>query len=280
MGSETLSIIYGLGSAITWGAGDFSGGFATRRGSVLTVLLFSQLLGMLLLIGIAILFGECVPATAAIVWGSSAGIFGSLGLIALYQGLASGRMGIIASISAVTTAIIPIVVAFFSEGAPRASQGAGFAMAMAAVWFLSSGETGAKIEKKELSLSVLAGLGFGLFFICMDRGSETTILWPLLSARAASLLLISLIVSIRRKIERPARGQLLYIVLAGVLDVSGNTFFALASQVGRLDVSAILASLYPASTVMLAWIFLKERLNRRQWIGVAAAMGSLVFIAS
>jgi len=122
MTSEAIAITYGLSSAITWGAGDFSGGWASRRNSVLTVILFSQVIGALMLVALGFLFSEQVPATPALVWGGVAGICGVLGLTAFYRGLALGRMGVVAPLSAVLTAMLPVCFAFFTEGLPRLTQ--------------------------------------------------------------------------------------------------------------------------------------------------------------
>lgn len=278
---EILAITYGISSAVTWGAGDFSGGFATKRNHVFTVILLSQMVGALLLVILALLFAEGMPHMKYLLFGALAGIFGAFGLVALYRGLAVGRMGIVAPISAVVTAFIPMVFAFFNEGLPPKMQILGFFIALLAVWFLSSSVGGVKTRLNELLLPVAAGAGFGLFFIFIDRVSDEAILWPLVAARLGSLCLVSTFFLIRRRqMEIPARGQFLFIALAGIFDTGGNAFFALATRLGRLDTSAVLSSLYPAATVMLAWLILKERLSHKQWFGVVAALLALALIAS
>jgi drug/metabolite transporter (DMT)-like permease len=126
----------------------------------------------------------------------------------------------------------------------------------------------------------MAGLGFGLFFILIDRVSENAILWPLAAARIASISLMSIFITVRQQGEMPTRNHFPIIALVGVFDTGGNTFFALATRVGRLDISAVLGSLYPAATVLLAWLILKERLMPQQWVGVVTALGALILIAS
>jgi drug/metabolite transporter (DMT)-like permease len=279
MTSETMAITYGLSSAISWGAGDFSGGWASRRNSVLTVILFSQLIGALLLVTLGFLYSESMPAMPALIWGAAAGTCGVLGLTAFYKGLASGRMGIVAPLSAVLTAVIPVSFSFFTEGLPRLTQISGFAAALLAVWFLSAPESSSRIRKSEFGLSMVAGLGFGLFFICIGLASSHGIIWPLVVSRAASISVMAMIVLVKKTRFIPPRRQIPCIALAGVLDAAGNTFFALAASLGRLDVSAVLASLYPATTVLLAWFILKERLQGQQWAGVGAAVVALVLIS-
>lgn len=278
MTADALAITFGLGSALAWGAGDFSGGFASRRSSVLTVILLSQIIGGCLLAGLNFFFTDATPEPAWLIWGGLAGIFGTLGLIALYQGLASGRMTLVAPLSAVVTALFPILFAAYAEGLPKGTRIAGFGVALVAVWCLSAGGSSSQVKQSEFMLSLLAGLGFALFFICIDRVSEAAVLWPLISARTASVIVIALMLAAGRQITWPQRSQVPFILLAGVLDTMGNTFFALASRMGRLDVAAVLGSMYPAATVMLAWCFLKERLRPRQWFGLLTALAALGLI--
>jgi len=280
MTSETIAITYGLSSAIIWGAGDFSGGWASRRNSVLTVILFSQVIGALMLVTFGFLFSEPVPATSALVWGGVAGICGVLGLTAFYKGLSSGRMGVVAPLSAVLTGMLPVCFAFFTEGIPRLTQISGFAVALLAVWFLSAPESNSRIKKEELGLSMVAGLGFGLFFVCIGHVSNQGIFWPLVAARTASTSMMAIVLFMKKTRFVPPGNQIPCIALTGILDAAGNAFFALAAQTGRLDVSAILASLYPATTVLLAWFLLKERLKGQQWMGVGAAVVALVLIST
>ena len=279
MGADFLAVIYGLSSAVSWGAGDFSGGLASKRTSVFTVVLISQVVGILLLIASAFAFAEVIPDSNYLVWGAFGGVFGSLGLVALYSALAQSQMGLVAPLSAVVTAIIPVVFAFFSEGLPKTTQMAGFGIALVAVWFLSYSGSKNKLVKKELVLALSAGIGFGLFFIFIDKASSEAVMWPLVSARFASLTLLVIIILFRRGVQKPSIRQIPYIVMAGVFDAGGNALFAMAAHLGRLDVSSVLASLYPASTVLLAWLFLKERLHSQQWIGVVAAFSAMVLIA-
>lgn len=280
IGSEVLAITYGLGSAATWGAGDFSGGLATKRGNAFTVIFFSQIVGVAMLISLAAMFGEKLPGFEDLFMGGLAGIAGLLGLVALYRGLSKGRMSIVAPVSAVVTAIIPVVFASFAEELPEPAQLMGFVVAVAAMWVLSSSDKTMKIEIRELRLPIVAGTGFGLFFILIDSAGGEAVYWPLIAARVASISFVTAMMLVRGRIEMPSKSQLPFIAVTGIFDVLGNVFFVLAAQSGRLDISAVLASLYPAATVLLAWLILKERLMRHQWFGVAAAFFALVLIAS
>jgi drug/metabolite transporter (DMT)-like permease len=276
---ETLAVVCGLCSALAWGAGDFTGGFASRRGNVLTVVLFSQLIGGILLVCLAATFSRSIPPARHLLFGGLAGIFGVLGLTELYKGLAQGRMGLVAPLSAVVTALVPMAFSFLVEGFPGWLRMIGFGIAMAAVWFLSSPGDQSKIEPGELRLSILAGLGFGLFFIFMDQATSQSVLWPLVAARAAAIVVMFTLLATTRQLAPPPQGQFVFISLAGILDTAGNAAFGMAAHLGRLDMAAILASLYPASTVLLAWLVFREGLGRRQWFGVASAGVALVLIA-
>lgn len=280
MNAESLAIVYGLASASTWGAADFSGGVATKRNNVFSVVIVSQLIGAALLAILAVLFAESMPSLDTLVFGGIAGVSGAVGLVALYSALAAGRMGFVAPVTAVVTAVFPVIVGIFSEGLPSFPQILGFGIAVVAVWFLSIPGRSEAIQMRDLGLPVVAGLGFGMFFICIDQVSDRAILWPLIAARIASIVLLSTFVVVRWKGQFPARNQFFIIALAGIFDTGGNAFFALATRVGRLDISAVLASLYPAATVLLAYFILKERLMKRQWVGVISALGALFLIAS
>lgn len=275
-----LAAAFGLASALGWGSGDFCGGLAARRSAALLVVLVSELSGVAILIGLAFFLAEPVPRTMDLFWGGAAGIIGTMGLVSLYRGLATSPMGVVAPVSAVVTAIVPLMFGFLLEGIPGTRQLLGFAIAIVAVWLISRPPQGGEVRLHHLGLPVLAGLGFGVFLILIDHVSDRSIVWPLVSSRFSSLAMLFLLVAFMRHREWPTLRQLPLMILAGLCDVGGNTFYALAAQIGRLDTAAVLSSLYPAVTVVLARIVLKERLGSQQWIGVAIAMVAILLIAS
>ncbi len=279
IGSGISVILFGLASAVSWGTGDFSGGLASKRTSVYSVVILSQFVSLLLLILIALLIPEGTNTTQDMVIGGFAGVCGAAGLVALYSGLARGPMGVVAPVTAVAAAIIPVIFSTLNEGLPAMEVFVGFIIALIAVWLISQGGQEAKIHLSDLRLPIFAGFGFGIFFILIDQVSSNAILWPLVSARSASILVVFIIGMVSRNIELPVLTRLPIIALAGIFDTGGNIFFALATRVGRLDISAILGSLYPAATVVLAWIILKERLALRQWIGILLALVAVILIA-
>ncbi|HEX8222007.1 MAG TPA: DMT family transporter [Chloroflexia bacterium] len=280
IGAEALAVVYGLASALTWGAGDFTGGLATRRASPYAVVAISQCVGLLLLLALALLLGEPLPPPVDLVWGALAGLMGAIAVLLLYRALAMGQMGIAAPITAVLAAIAPVIFSAFTEGAPSTVQLAGFAVAVMGVWLLSrpSGPVG---KPQGIGVAVLAGLAIGAFLILLQQAGTTALYWPLVSARIAALaLMVPLALLNRGAGGFPERRVLPLPVMSGVMDAAGNAFFVLAAQVGRLDVATVMSSLYPASTILLAAVVLKERVTRMQVAGIVAALAAIALIAS
>lgn len=271
------AVLYGLLSALVWGAGDFCGGLATRRARPFSVVLAAEIFGAILLLLAALAWRQPLPSLPGVAWSAAAGVAGAIGLLGLYTALGSGHMGVVAPISAVIAALIPIVASAVLEGLPGSAQLVGFAVALVAVWLLSSGGE-SSVSAHELRLALLAGLGFGFYFVLIDRADPPSGFWNLTCARIfASLMLVVLMLSIRHPLL-PPRAVLPLNLLNGTLDAGGNLFFVLAAQSGRLDVASVLASLYPGTTVLLAWLVLGERLSRPQTVGVAAALLAIILI--
>lgn len=277
MDHQFATVFFGLASALIWGAGDFCGGLASRRASVLGVLMLAELSGLALLIVFAFVFGEAFPTTG-IAWGIAAGLSGTIGLGALYRGLAIGRASIVAPVSAVVSSAIPAIFSAFTIGLPDPLKIAGFILAFVAI-VLASQSQSTEGGKSALQYAFLAGLGFGAFFIFIDQaGGEGSTFYPLAIARGISIPVL-LVVSFARGISLPARAVVPIILVSGILDAGGNVFFLLASTLGRLDVATILSSLYPASTVILSRIILREKISRVQQLGVVLALTAIVLIA-
>jgi drug/metabolite transporter (DMT)-like permease len=245
------------------------------------VIILSQVVGIGLLLALAFGFNEPLASPSGLLWGLLAGVFGMVGLAALYKGLAGGRMAVVAPVTAAVAAVIPVVVGLFLEGLPSPIQMVGFALALVAVWLLAQDgdSVSASIDIKELTLPFIAGIGFGLFFVFIDQASNSGVFWPLLAARLSSISILTVLVLIRREWELPSRSLVPLLVVVGIFETGGNAFFALATQLGRLDVSSILSSLYPATTVLLAAVVLKEKIGRPQKMGLALALVALVLIA-
>jgi drug/metabolite transporter (DMT)-like permease len=277
---EILAVTYGLASASFWGTSDFSGGFVTKTNSVFGVLLVANISGIVLLTICALWVGSPVPDMYSIIFGALAGIGGLIGLAAFYKGLASEHMGMVASLAAVISAALPVLFGMLVEGFPSNRQIAGFAVAFAALWYLSVSEKSHTIRWRQLSLPVTAGIGFGLAFILIDQAVEQSVLWPLLASKMMGTVVLIALLLIFRIGTMPHKQKYPLVCLTGFLDAAGTAFYASAAQVGRLDISVVLASMHPAITALLAWVILRERLSRRQWIGVIAALIALTLIAT
>lgn len=279
IGTELLALLFGLGSAASWGAGDFSGGLATKRNDVFMVVMLSQVAGTLPLVGFTLLWAGGLPPVKHLMLGAIGGLFGMAGLLGLYRGLSEGRMGVVAPVTSVAAAVLPMLLGSFWDGLPTYPEMAGILVALVAVWLLSRSEPDQPFSFDGLGLPILAGAAFGLYFVFIDLAAVEMVLWPLVAARLTSMCVLLTFLATGPKRPMPPRSQFPLLVMAGVLDTAGNVFFALATQIGRLDVAAVLASFYPGTTAFLAWIILKERLNRTQWVGVSAAVTALVLIA-
>lgn len=283
-------IAYSLGSAVCWGVADFSGGLASRKANVYKVVLVAHSTGMALMIALALLRGEPMPPMNQMLWGIAAGTAGTIGLVALYRALAVGKMGIVAPITAVLTAVLPMCYGLFSQGLPRTIQLCGFAVAAAGIVLISRPERIAAVEgasrvPRGLGLALLASAGFGFFLIFIKFAGVTAVYWPLAAARFPAVVSMGVIAMLSRE---PLTSQkragfdrriVRLALIAGVLDTLGNVTFILANQNGRLDVAAVLSALYPAMTVLLAFIVLKERVTRMQGAGIVAVLASVVMIA-
>ncbi len=276
---EIAAIIYGLVSAVSWGAGDFSGGFATRSGSVLGVLFVGYLVSVVLLTICALWLGSPLPNLFSFAAGALAGVTGLMGLAALYKGLAGGQMGIVAPLTAVTTAVLPILLGMFLEGFPARLRIMGFLAAFTAIWLLSVPEKSQEFQWRQISLPITAGIFLGLSLILVDQAAEQSVLWSLVGNRIAGIAVLIVLLIVFRQGSMPSKGSYPIICLAAIFDTGGYIFYALAASTGRLDTSAVLACMYPATTVMLAWLLLKERLSGRQWMGVIAAFIAITLIA-
>jgi uncharacterized membrane protein len=278
-----LSIIFGLCAALGWGAGDFTGGLASRKTGAYRAVFYGEVIGIVFLFFILGVTSEPVPNLKVWLLSMVAGAVGTFGLILLYRAMTIGLMSVAAPVSALLAATLPVLVGIFKEGVPNTSTIFGFGFALFAIWMISQsngGVTDILAHLEDLKLPLLAGIGFGSYFILMHEATSTgATVWPMVASRSGGILLISaymLIARVSWKVEDTSAWPLL--TLNGLLDILGNIFFILAGQTGRLDVAAVLSSLFPGATVMLAWIFLKERLTRNQWIGVASALIAIVLM--
>lgn len=278
---DLLTPLFGLGAAIAWGVGDFSGGVAARRHDALSVLLAAQIISAIPLAILTLTFESTRLSNQDLFFASLAGGFGMLGIVHLYIGFANGRMSVVAPLAAITASAIPVLFGMLYDGAPGPMQTLGFMIAVLAVWLLTSEGQKLAVSSTEFRFALVSGAGFAALYLCMDRVSGETALWPVLAARIASLsALLGYYATFRSRFRVPARSLLPLIALTGILDTTGNYFFTLAAQSGRVDKAVIVSSLYPAVTVVLALIVLGESLNTKQRAGVLAAVAAILLVAS
>jgi uncharacterized membrane protein len=277
-----LSALFGLLSATSWGAGDFFGGLASRRSSAARATFYGEVFGLVMLLAVAPFFGGLGMPWTDWAWSLVAGATGAFGLSILYRALVEGQMSVAAPVSALLAAVLPVTLAALTEGLPGPLVLAGFALALIAIWLISQSEgasTRFHMRLADLRLPLLSGVCFGAYFILIHQGSRHAVLAPMIAARCAGSLTLLVLNLARRELSWPER-PLWPLILANALgDIGGNAFYILAGQVGRMDVAAVLGSLYPGMTVILAWIFLHEKISRPQFLGILAALAATAMIA-
>jgi drug/metabolite transporter (DMT)-like permease len=273
-----LGVIFALTSAAVWGSGDFSGGLAARKSHQYQVLMLAALSGIVVLIACDFLWGEGLPTRKNLFWGAMAGAAGALGMAALYHALSMGNTASVAPTSAIICAALPVLVGALTAGLPKPTQLGGFALAFMGIWLLSKPPSaGEKIFREGILLAFLSGIGFGGYFVFIAQVDKGQVFSPILIARTVTLCIAVLMLRLRR-IPLPGLTSNPIAILAGILDTSGNIFYLLATRFTRLDVAAVLASLYPAGTIFLAMVILKESVSKVQWIGVSLCLLAVVLI--
>jgi len=268
-----------LGAAILYGVSDFAGGLASRKKTTLVVFFFAQAAGLVALATIQALLPAATPTRTDVLWGAAAGLTGGVGVALLYHALAIGAMAVVAPTTAVCAVAIPVVISVLLGERPSPLGIAGIALAIGAI-ILVSHERGAKgaASSRGIGIALASGVLIGLFFVSLARTERAAALWPLVVARVLSVAVFgALLLARRQPLGMPARVAALTLV-CGVLDALANTLYLLATREGRLSVVVTLASLYPAATVLLARLFLRERLNPWQRAGVLGALGAFVLI--
>jgi drug/metabolite transporter (DMT)-like permease len=273
-----IGVICALASAVVWGTGDFSGGVATRIQNQFQVLFLTAIPGIVLLVIIALVIGESVPSPVDALWALCAGISGALGVAALYKGLSLGNAATVAPTAAVIGAGIPVIFSFFFIGMPDIMHIFGILAAISGIWFVSRPEDGhGKSNSQGLIMALIAGTGFGGFFTLIAQVEQGLVFTPLVLTKTAALFLALAILFFRRD-RVPSPGSNPIAIVAGVFDAGGNVFFLLAKQFTRLDVAAVLASMYPSITVILACLILREKVSKTQWCGVALCIIAIALI--
>jgi drug/metabolite transporter (DMT)-like permease len=276
-----------LGSAACWGVGDFSGGMGVKHAggslhAALRVVILSHLTSFSVLILLACALGGPFPRGHLLGWGLTAGVLAGFSLSAFYTALSRGTMGVSAAVSGLLAAAIPAVVSSVVDGTPGLIRILGFVAAGAAIWLIAAGES-AHEQRATTLLATLAGVGFGLYFVCLRFAGPAGVLWPMTTARMGSIGTCTLLLLFLPKAgeDAPAvinRSVIRWVLLTALFDTCGNLLFVEATRSGRLDVASVLASLYPASTIVLAAVLLHERLSVRQRCGLGVALAAVLLV--
>jgi len=285
-----MAYLLALGSAVLYGAADFTGGFATRRAGTIPVVILSQASGLILLALTLPLLPSASPSRADLLWGAAAGLTGGIGVALLYRALAIGIMAVVAPTTAVCAVAIPVVVSVLLGERPVPLAVAGIGLGIASIVLVSqqrsaehpgsSQESSSATHRSGVGIALASGVLIGFFFLTLARTRSDAGMWPILVARTVSVTLFGAVATAGRiSIRMPARMAALAIV-CGVIDMLANALYLLAAREGPLSIVVTLSSLYPASTVLLARIVLGERLNLLQVFGVGCALAAVVLIVS
>ncbi|MFZ4519583.1 MAG: EamA family transporter [Microthrixaceae bacterium] len=277
-------------SALSFGVGDFLGGLSARRMPAVLAALTAQVAGLVLLVGLALLVGGSA-AGADLAVGAAAGTSGALGLVLFYWALAEGKMSVVAPVSAVMSALVPLVFGLVDGERPSTVALLGALAALPAIVLIArepgdaadpderSPDPTGRRQRQVLAAAVIAGLGFGGFFVFLSRSGDGSGMWPLVSARGTA----ATIVAVTALVLRPGRFTgpgLRAGMLGGCFDVAANSLFLISTRQGLLTLVGVIGAMYPASTVVLARVVLQERLARHQLWGLALAAVAVAAIAA
>lgn len=274
-------MLLALGSALTFGVADFLGGLASRRTAAWSVVVGSQFAGLTLLLIVLPVLPPATVTGADLAWGAAAGVAGAAGLTQFFRALAGGNMSVTAPIAAMITGAVPVVAGVAMGERPALLAWFGIALALPAIGLISREHP--ELERRTppdmVLAAVLAGLGFGAFYVLIDRTGDGAGIQPLISARVASVLLVGAIGLASHRLVA-VRGQLVgMIAVSGVLDMTANVLFLYSVREGLLALGSVISAMYPASTLMLAGALLGERLRAVQVAGLALAATAVALVA-
>jgi len=269
---------YGLAAVLAWGASDFLGGYATRRANAFLFTTVVNLGGLFLVGTLALATHAPFPSARSVAWVVAGGLSGGASLAIFYRALSSGRMGVTAPIAAVLSAAIPTLFSIFTEGLPSRMPLLGFVFAAVGLWLITRTEDGGKPEG--IGLAVLSGIGFAGFYLCLRQAGDASVFWIATLTRTGGLTVTALIVLLGGQFRDITTVGVRWAVLTGCIDSLGTILFVRASQTGRLDEAVVISSLYPAVTVLLARVLLKEQFTRWRFVGLLAALAAVPMIAA
>jgi drug/metabolite transporter (DMT)-like permease len=269
---------YALASVLAWGTSDFLGGYATRRANAFLFAVIFNIGGLALMGTLATATHAPFPSRHTVAWALAGGAFGGAAVAIFFRALSEGKMGVTAPVAAVLGAAIPTLFSIFTEGLPGKLPLLGFVVAAAGLWLITRTDEGARPEG--IGLAVLAGIGFASFYLCIRQAGDASVFWIASLTRSGGLIITGLIVLLGGRFRDITPAGVRWAVLTGCIDSLGTVLFVRASQVGRLDEAVVISSLYPAVTVLLARLFLKEHLTRWRFVGLLAALAAVPMIAA
>ena len=244
------------------------------------VVLGSQLIAGVAAVGVALLRAETFPSPADLALSAGAGAATAIALAAFYRGLATARVGVVAPVAAVLGAGVPVFVGIALAGVPGALQLAGMAMGLVGVGLVSRSRDDNSDRPSGLLIALLAGVAFGAFFVFLGLLEGDAVFWPLAIARLTAVASIGAVARVRRTQALPPRRSLPLVAGIGLLDTLGMAGYVLATQIARLDEAAIISSMYPVVTIVLAALIFRERIGRVQALGISLAMAAIVLIGA
>jgi drug/metabolite transporter (DMT)-like permease len=278
-----MAALLALSAAVAYGAGDFLGGVASRREPATAVVFWAHIVGLLLLTAAAPLVGGTITTQSMLV-GAAAGLAGGIGVAAFYRALSLGAMSVVAPVTGLLSAAIPVIAGIGRGERPQTAALAGIALALLAIVLVSHDTSDRPADAPRrldaLALACGAGLAFGLFFVIIDGAGDDAGIWPLVGARIASVALFGGLAVAGFAAARPPRAAIGAALGCGVLDAAANVFYVLALSHGLLSMVSVLSALYPASTVLLARYLLGERMSPLQQTGLAFAGCAALLIAA
>jgi drug/metabolite transporter (DMT)-like permease len=275
-----MAILFALLAAAAYGVSDFVGGLASRRIPAITVLLASYPIGTVLMVAALPAYGGPISAST-LSWSLAGGVAGLVGVGLLYTALGQAPMNVISPVTAVMSAVVPIMGGVAQGERPHLLAWLGMLLGLVAVTLISrqpADHPHGPIGWKPLAMAVLAGVGFGAYFICLARTDDDSGMWPVVLSRTVAALLLVPLAAAAAGFVRMPRPVLGLAAMAGVLDAAANLAFLLASRHGLLSLSGVITALYPAGTVLLAVLILKERTGGVQRVGLGVAVAAVVLL--
>lgn len=276
-----IAVLLSLASAAAYGTSDFLGGRLSARIGPWRTAFAVQTLGGVVLLLLALVSGGHVPA-AGIGWATLSGLGTGLGVAFLYRGLSAGRMGVVAPVSGVGAAVIPAVVGVATGDHPSALSWVGIVLALPAIYLVAREDSATAVAGARAGLvdGVLAGIGFGLGFTAMAQVGTGARLWPVAIQELAAAVVVLAAALLARASWRPTDRRALAGVVPGILGGIANVCFLAATHHGLLAITAIIASFYPAATVVLAVVLLRERIHRPQAVGLMLCAAAVALVAA